>query len=81
LKRRRLNVQLSEEQQVILAVLLVILVAVSMLYCLGLASLALREGWQDAPIPWSDTDLLEENIETVPILPSIEVTLPAPALP
>jgi hypothetical protein len=72
LKRRRLGVQLGEEQLVIFAVVLVILVAVSMLYCLGIAMLALHEGWESAPIPWNDTDLPVEEIETLPNLPLLE---------
>jgi len=59
-KEKRPNVRLSERQQVILAVLLVILVATSMLYCVGLASIALRNSWENASLPWSASDLPAE---------------------
>ena len=41
-KRKHLNLQLTERQQLIIGFVLVILVAISMLYCLGFASVALR---------------------------------------
>ena len=69
MKRPRPRVQLSEEQQVILAVLLVVLLAVSMLYCLGLASVALRSNLANTPLPWNSTELPEEGIE-LPSFPS-----------
>jgi hypothetical protein len=68
-KRPRLRVQLSEEQQVILAVLLVVLLAISTLYCLGLASVALRHNLVNTPLPSNGTELPEEGIE-LPSLPS-----------
>jgi hypothetical protein len=70
-KQRRLRVQLSEKQQVILAVLLVVLIATSFLYCLGLASIVLRHNWENAPVPWNGSDILEEiNDLTPPTLPT-----------
>ncbi len=66
MKRRRWSPQLSEEQQFLLGLLLVILVAVSLLYCLGFASLALRQAWENAPIPWSETEPLPEDLEVGP---------------
>lgn len=63
MKRRRFNPQLSERQQLILGLILVILVAVSMLYCLGFASVALRQTWEKAPLPWNDTNSPEEVID------------------
>jgi len=45
------KIQLNDEQQLALAILLVILVAISFLYCLGFASLVLRENWDKAPLP------------------------------
>jgi hypothetical protein len=68
-KRTQSRVQLSEEQQVILAVLLVVLLAISMLYCLGLASVAMRHNLENTPLPWNGTELPEEGIE-LPSLPS-----------
>jgi hypothetical protein len=70
-KQIRLRVQLSEKQQVILAVLLVVLLATSFLYCLGLASIVLRYNWENAPIPWNGSEILEEmNDLTPPTLPT-----------
>jgi hypothetical protein len=75
-KRRPRRLQLSEEQQLIVGLVLVILVAVSLLYCLGFASLAVREAWQNAPLPWSETEFPPENLEVgttptaLPITPS-----------
>jgi hypothetical protein len=54
-KQRQNKLQLTEKQQLILGLMLVILVAVSMLYCLGFASLALRQVWENAPLPWDVT--------------------------
>jgi hypothetical protein len=62
-KQRRNKLQLSEKQQLILGLMLVILVAVSMLYCLGFASLALRQVWENAPLPWDTTGPPGESIE------------------
>lgn len=66
MKKRRPRLQLTEEQQLILALLLVILLAVSVLYCLGFASLALRQIWEDLPLPWNETPPPPQEIETTP---------------
>lgn len=66
MKRWRRGLQLDEGQQLILGLLLVILVAVSLLYCLGFASLAIRDAWENAPLPWSETEPPPENLEGVP---------------
>lgn len=63
MKQKRSKLQLSDQQQLILGLLLVILVAVSMLYCLGFASLALREVWENAPLPWDETGPPAESTE------------------
>lgn len=63
MKGKRPHVRLSERQQLILAVILVLLVATSMLYCVGLASVALRNSWEDASLPWSGSDLPAEFLE------------------
>jgi hypothetical protein len=77
-KGKRRSLQLSNEQQLILSVLLVILVAVSLLYCLGFASLALREAWENAPLPWSETEPPPENLDVGPTaLPPV----PSPTVP
>jgi hypothetical protein len=67
-KRRRLRLQLTDEQQLIVALLLVILLAVSMLYCLGFASLALRQTWENLPLPWNETLQPPQEIEITPTL-------------
>jgi hypothetical protein len=69
-------VEITEEQQLLLAILLVILLAVSLLYCLGFASLAIREVWEQAPLPWNETDSLEEVLDATPSLPAATSTLP-----
>jgi hypothetical protein len=75
-KRRRLNAELTERQHLILALLLVILVAVSMLYCLGFASLAMRQTWEDPSLPWSETSLPEQDMEITPTVPPGQPILP-----
>jgi hypothetical protein len=80
-KRRRRQVQLTERQQLIIALLLVILVTISLLYCLGLASLALRQAWRDTTLPWSGTESNGESIDVTPPLLPIESPLPATSAP
>ena len=80
MKRRRRSFQLTEEQQLIAGLLLVILVAVSLLYCLGFASLALREAWENAPLPWSETEFPPENLEMGPT-PTALPLAPSPTSP
>jgi hypothetical protein len=60
-KKKRARFQLSDEQQLIVGFLLVILLAISMLYCLGFASIAVRQTWDSAPLPWNDTSTPEES--------------------
>lgn len=62
MKRRRFKLQPNERQQLLLGIALVILLAVSMLYCLGFASVMLLQAWEQAPLPWNVTDTLEEGI-------------------
>jgi hypothetical protein len=82
-KRRRRGVQLTERQQLILALFLVILVAISLLYCVGLGSLVLRQVWRDTTVPWNGTNPTEENmdIEMTPTLLPAQSPLPTPAAP
>ena len=61
MKRRRRKIQISEDQQTILGVVLVILLAISLLYCLGFASLVLRQAWDGSPLPWEDENLNGES--------------------
>ena len=80
MKRQRLSIELSEEQQLILALLVVILVAVSMLYCLGFASVVLRENWVNAPFSLDEND---SSLEEAPMSsePIREPTLQATEVP
>jgi hypothetical protein len=64
----RFSSRLSEEQLLILGLLLVVLLAFSMLYCLGFASLAIRENWQRAPLPWNGTTPVEELPSSTPTM-------------
>jgi len=79
-KRKRPSLQLSEEQQLILGLLLVILVAGSLLYCLGFASLAVREAWENGPLPWTETEPPPEDLYSAPaaaiLPPAASPTLP-----
>jgi hypothetical protein len=70
-KRRKL--QLSDEQQLIVGVLLVVLLAISILYCLGFASIAVRHTWDNAPLPWKDTST-PEGTTSVPSPVIVEPT-------
>lgn len=82
MKGRRRRPQLSEEQQLVLSLLLVIVVAVSLLYCLGFASLAVRQAWQNEPLPWSQTEPPPENLEIGPTptaQPSAPTASPGPS--
>lgn len=81
MKRPRRRIQLSEEQQVILAVLLVVLLAISTLYCLGLASMALRNNLANTPIPWNGTELPGEGLELPSFLLPAEPTGAEPPPP
>ncbi len=79
MKPKRFKVRLSAEQQLILSLVLVILLAISILYCLGFASIVLRQTWENAPLPRNDTGLPEESMElplTSPIEPTGVVPLP-----
>ena len=79
LKRRRLNLQPSERQQLILGILLVILLAVSILYCLGFASMVLLQAWENAPLPWNVTGTPENGIDLT-ATPIVEPTDSSPTL-
>ena len=79
MKRRRLNLQPNERQQLLLGIVLVILLAVSMLYCLGLASMVLLQAWENAPLPWNVTDTLEQGLDLT-ATPIVEPTVSSPSL-
>ena len=61
MKRKHLSLQLTERQQVLIGFVLVILVAISMLYCLGFASVALRQTWENSPLLWNQNNGYSEG--------------------
>ena len=63
-----------------LALLVVILVAVSMLYCLGFASVVLRENWANNPFSLDESG---PSLEEVPVSSEtiLEPTLQATDVP
>ena len=71
---------LSERQQLVLGLVLVILFAISMLYCLGFASMVLRQAWESAPLPWEAASPAVETVE-VPSNPTLEVPDSGTSLP
>jgi hypothetical protein len=81
MKRRRPRKSITEEQQVILAVLAIVLLAISMLYCLGFATIIVRQIWEGGPLPRENIDLPQESLDATPTLPTVQPTLPATALP
>ncbi|MFN2290552.1 MAG: hypothetical protein ACK2UC_05100 [Anaerolineae bacterium] len=76
MKRRHPRIELTDDQHLFLAILLVILVAVSMLYCLGLGGLMLRDTWQQT-LPLIDgTEVPVEELPVAPTLLAPPVTSP-----
>jgi len=71
MKRKGFGPQLGPQQQLILTLVLIVLVAVSLLYCLGFASLLLRNAWQNAPLPWNGASPTAEIMDLAPV-PEIE---------
>jgi len=65
-KQRRFKIELTERQQLFLALLLVIMVAISVLYCLGLASLSLRRSLENGAEPWRQPTATEESSDLRP---------------
>ena len=72
-KQRRLGLALTERQQLVLVLILVVLLAASLLYCLGFGSLALRQVWENVPVPWTSSEPVEEELM---LTPAITPTLP-----
>ena len=72
MKRKHLNLQLTERQQVVIGFVLVILVAISMLYCLGFASVALRTAWESSPLLWNENNNYPEVSTDAPLTPLVE---------
>jgi len=71
MKRKGFGPQLGPQQQLILTLVLIVLVAVSLLYCLGFASLLLRNAWENAPLPWNGASPTAEIMDLTPV-PEIE---------
>jgi hypothetical protein len=67
-KRHRARIELTDDQHLFLAILLVVLVALSMLYCLGLGGLMLRDTWQQTLPLINGTQL---PIEELPVAPTL----------
>ena len=75
---KRIRLQLSEKQQLLAGIVLIVLLAISMLYCLGFASIALHQAWERALQPESETVSVDEMLEpTNP--PAIDITATSPA--
>jgi len=68
--RRRPRLELTERQQLVLVTILVVLLAASLLYCIGFASLALRQVWERIPVPWTSPEPLEEELTPAPEITS-----------
>ena len=72
MKRKHIDLQLTERQQVLIGFVLVILVAISMLYCLGFASVALRTAWENGPLPWNENNNYPDESTELPLTPPVE---------
>jgi hypothetical protein len=67
--------QLTDRQQLGQVMILVVLLAASVLYCLGFASLAVRQVWEKIPVPWTSPEPLEEELTPAPgITSTLQVT-------
>lgn len=80
MKLKRPRIEVNERQQLVLAILVIILLSISILYCLGLASLAVRQAWENAPVPGTSTELPVESIDGTawPMPEGITATLTTP---
>ena len=67
-RRPRPRIELTDDQHLFLAILLVILVALSMLYCLGLGGLMLRDTWQQTLPLINGTQVPFEELPIAPTL-------------
>ena len=77
MKRKRFQVELTDRQQLIIGLVMVVLVAISLLYCLGFASVALRQAWESGPLQLNGSNTYypeEEGWDLAPT-PSIEPTV------
>ena len=68
MKRPRLRLQMTYRQHLILAVILVVLLTVSLLYCLGFASLTLYHAWENNALPGNGSGSPVNGLE-VPFAP------------
>ncbi len=76
MKRRRLRLELSEHQHLLIAVVLVILLAASLLYCVGFASLAVGRVWENMATPTANPEAVEEGIDLSPVLTTTLAPIP-----
>jgi hypothetical protein len=76
-RRAPWNLQLTEQQLLIVGLILAILVASSVLYCLGIASVALRDTLSGTPLPLDATFLPLQDLELTPGAP-LSVPTPTP---
>jgi hypothetical protein len=74
MKGKGFRPQLDPQQQLVLALVLIVLVAVSLLYCLGFASVVLRKTWENAPLPWNEVNPTSVFLDLSPLL-EIEPTV------
>jgi hypothetical protein len=65
----------TERQLLVLSLILAVLVATSVLYCLGIASVALRDSLSGTSLPLDATFLPLQDVELTPGVP-----LPTPTL-
>ncbi len=76
--KRRPSFELTDEHYLILALLLVILLAISLLYCLGFASLSLRHALDSTPSP--GTSIATPAVDSTPTWPpAVPTAQPLPS--
>jgi hypothetical protein len=83
-KQQRVRPALSEHQQVAIAIILVILLASSVLYCLGFGSVVARQLLESRPPAAGTPEPGAVELELTPVItmtltPAVTTTLPAPA--
>lgn len=79
MRRAPRDSKLTERQLLILSLVLVVLVATSVLYCLGIASVALRDTLSGTSLPLDATFLPLQDLELTPGTPLLAPTPTPPA--
>jgi hypothetical protein len=77
-RRTPWDLRLTERQLLVLSLILAILVATSVLYCLGIASIAVRDTLSGTSLPLDATFLPLQDLE---LTPSAPVPGPTPTPP